>query len=94
MSNVRRSRCNPPARHRLDVRSMLVGRGCVRRRWRRHSRRRTEERFSNKRYPIVCLDPDLEMDITFVFVDSEAVPWLDRGIRVRTMGSWRRRRPW
>ena len=41
--------------------------------------------FSNKRYPIVSLDPDLEMDITFVFVDSEAVPWLDRGIRV---GQW------
>ena len=71
-----------------------MGCGCVRRRWRRHSGRRTEERFSNKWYPIIGLDPDLEMDITFVFVNPEAIPWFDRRIRVRTMGSWRRRRPW
>ena len=94
MSNVRRSGCNPPARRRRCVQNTLVGCRCVRsRRW-KHSGRLTKERFPNKRYPIVSLDPDLEMDITLVFVDSEAVPWLDRGIRVRTMGSWRRRRPW
>ena len=94
MPNVRRSRGIPPTRRLLNVCSPLVVYGCVRRRRRRHGGRRTEERFSNKRYPIVGLNPDLEMDITFVFVDSKAVPWLDRRIRVRTMGSWRRRRPW
>lgn len=94
MSNVRRSRGIPPTRRLLNVCSPLVVYGCVRRRWRRHGGRRTEERFSYKRYPIVRLDPDLKMDFAFVFVKPEAVPWFNYRIRVRTMGCWRRLFSW
>ena len=94
MSNVRRSRCSPPARRLLNVWSALVVYGCVRRRRRRHGRRRTEERFSYKRYPIVRLNPDLKMDFAFVFVNPEAVPWINYRIRVRAMGCWRRLDSW
>ena len=94
MPNVRRSRGIPPTRRLLNVCSPLVVYGCVRGRRRRLGGRRTEERFSYKRYPIVRLDPDLKMDFAFVFVNPEAIPCFDRRIRVRTMGSWRRRRPW
>ena len=80
--------------HRMDVWSALIVYGRVRRRRRRHSGRRTEERLSNKRYPVVSLHPDLIMDVAFVFVDPEAIPWFNCEIRVRTMGSWRRLFSW
>ena len=94
MSNVRRSRGIPPARRLLNVGNALIVYGCVRRRRRRHGRRRTEERFSYKRYPIVRLDPDLKMDFAFVFVNPEAISWFNCRIRVRAMGCWRRLCSW
>ena len=79
---------------RLDVWSALIVYGRVRRRRWWYSGWRTEERLSDERYPIIGLYPDLVMDVAFVFVNPEAIPWLDRGIRVGTMGSWRRRLSW
>ena len=79
---------------RLDVWSALMVYGRVRRRRWWYRGWRTEERLSNKRYPIVSLYPDLVMDVAFVIIFSNAIPWFDRGIRVGTVGSWRRRLSW
>ena len=84
----------PPTMGRLDVWSALIVYGRVRRRRWWYSGWRTEERLSNKRYPIVSLYPNLVMDVAFVIIFSNAIPWFDRGIRVGTVGSWRRRLSW
>ena len=77
-----------------NVRSALNGYGRIcRRRW-RYSGWRTEERLPNERHPVVSLDPDLEMDLTFVFVNPKAMLWFDRRIWVWTVSSRRRRLSW
>ena len=80
-----------PTMGSMDLRSTLNVHWRGHRRWRRYSGLLSEDRLSDEGYTVICLYPDLIMNVKFVFIYPEAVALLNHWIWKRAVNGWCRR---